>query len=424
MTILYKICFNIDRDHDPAARNVCDVNNIYDIVRVCLLSLVKQMSDEDTIVFFLDGIDEENIIKTICIKFNINYKIYSFNHNCAAKINNESILYIINNIEDENEIIYLCEDDYLHYNNCLQHIKDFLKQYPDYVCHPVDYPNLYIDENTQASEIILSKNWHWRSIKSTTYTIAFTKKVFNSNYSIFTSINRSLFYDHIVNLIYVSTKCFSPIPSLTSHIESDCLSPCVDTKIIFDTLYREGDIVDRGNMSNKEWEDLYAKGGYDGVGSGPGSLLKNNYKLINWLTEFIKNKNINTILDLGCGDMQWMPEVITNTSITYTGVDSVSNLISNHKTKYPNSEFVCRDIISYNLENQKYDLIFVKDVLQHLNNNRMKEFIDNIVESNTIHSIIIVPHNVNSDTERYLIKNKYKLISEYQSDEVKKIFST
>jgi len=233
MTILYKICFNPTRDGEWSPADRPYGNSIYDIVRGCLLSLIKQMSGEDNIVFFLDGKDDENVIEDLCTQFNINYKIYSFNHNCAAKINNESILYIINNIEDEDEIIYLCEDDYLHYNNCLQHIKDFLKQYPDYVCHPVDYPNLYTDKNNHASEIILSKNRHWRSINSTTYTIAFTKNVFNSNYSIFTSINRSLFYDHIINLIYVSTKCFSPIPSLTSHIEKDCLPPCVDTKKLF-----------------------------------------------------------------------------------------------------------------------------------------------------------------------------------------------
>ena len=143
-------------------------------------------------------------------------------------------MYIINNIEDNNEIIYLCEDDYLHYNNCLQHIKEFLNQYSDCFCHPVDYPNLYTDKNIQPSEIILSKNWHWRSIKSTTYTLAFTKAVFNSNYSIFTNINRSLFYDHIINLLYISTKCYSPIPSLTSHLEQECLSPCIDTEKILE----------------------------------------------------------------------------------------------------------------------------------------------------------------------------------------------
>ena len=127
------------------------------------------------------------------------------------------------------------------------------------------------------------------------------------------------------------------------------------------------------------------------------------------------------MLDLGCGDMQWMPEVITNTDVTYTGVDGVPSLILNHKTKYPNLDFVYGDIISYNIE-QKYDLLFVKDVFQHLDNNRMKKFIDNIVESDTIHSIIIVPHNVDSDTKDYFVKNKYKLIFEYQSDEVKHVF--
>ena len=230
MTILYKICFNASRDDEWSPPERPYINNIYDIVKACLLSLIKQMSDEDNIVFFLDGKDDKNVIEDICTKFNINYKVYNFDHNCAVKINNECILYIINNIENDNEIIYLCEDDYLHYNNCLQHIKEFLKQYPDCFCHPVDYPNLYTDKNIQPSEIILSKNWHWRSIKSTTYTIAFTKAVFNSNYSIFTNINRSLFYDHIINLLYISTKCYSPIPSLTSHLEYECLSPCIDTE--------------------------------------------------------------------------------------------------------------------------------------------------------------------------------------------------
>ena len=243
MTILYKICFREERDDEwsPPTRPI--VNNISDIVTTCLTSLLKQMSERDNIIFFLDGNDSDNIIETLCTKYKINYKILQFNHQCAVKINNECVLYIINNITKENDLIYLCEDDYLHYNNCLVYIKDFLTQYPDYFCHPVDYPNLYEPDNDKPTDIIISKSFpmgvrqrHWRSINSTTYTIAFTKKMFDKNYSIFTNINKTTFYDHIINLMYISNKCYSPIPSLTSHLEHDCLPPCIDTEKIYETI--------------------------------------------------------------------------------------------------------------------------------------------------------------------------------------------
>ena len=50
----------------------------------------------------------------------------------------------------------------------------------------------------------------------------------------FTSITESLYWEHWQNLLYVFDKCFSPIPSLTSHIEKDCLPPCIDSKKIFE----------------------------------------------------------------------------------------------------------------------------------------------------------------------------------------------
>ena len=75
MTILYKMCFNVARDDEWSPPTRPCINNLYDIVRACLLSLIKQMSDEDNIVFFLDGKDDENVIKDICTEFNINYKI-------------------------------------------------------------------------------------------------------------------------------------------------------------------------------------------------------------------------------------------------------------------------------------------------------------------------------------------------------------
>jgi len=236
MKILYKVCFNESRLN---SRPLC--NSIQDMVSACLLSVVKQMDINDEIIFFLDGDDPLDTIQTICNKYKINYNIKSFNYGCAVRINKECLLYIINDVTDKDELIYMCDDDYLHYNNCLDNIKDFLTTYPQYFCHPIDYPNLYENkkEYNQFSEIVVTKNWHWRSVKSTTVTFAFTKHMFTKHYSIFTSITESLYWDHYQNLLYVFDKCFSPIPSLTTHIETDCLPYCIDNENIYNNNLKE-----------------------------------------------------------------------------------------------------------------------------------------------------------------------------------------
>ena len=241
MIILYKVCFDQrvnDDDYEritssPGGRPIID--NVPNMVTVCLTSLVQQMTKEDSIVFFLDGVDENNILDMVCSKYGVEYTIKHFDHQCAVKINNETVLYIINEIEDNDEIIYLCEDDYLHYNNCLVRMKDFFKKYPNYFCHPIDYPNLY-DEDTQSSEIIVTKDWHWRRIKSTTMTFAFKRHMYTKYDKVFEGMTPSLFWAHMYNIMYIFDKCYSPIPSLCSHLENNCLPCCIDTEKIYNKV--------------------------------------------------------------------------------------------------------------------------------------------------------------------------------------------
>ena len=170
------------------------IKNIQNMITVCLTSVIKQMSKEDKIVLFLDGEDSNNVLDTVCS--NVSYTINQYKDIGAAEINNKCIEYINEKVLDKNEIIYLCEDDYLHYSNCLSQMKDFFNMYPDYFCHPTDYPNIYKEKDfKQTSEIIVTKNCHWRSIKSTTYTFAFKKHLFDKwlNHSVFTNINNNLF---------------------------------------------------------------------------------------------------------------------------------------------------------------------------------------------------------------------------------------
>jgi 2-polyprenyl-3-methyl-5-hydroxy-6-metoxy-1,4-benzoquinol methylase len=71
-------------------------------------------------------------------------------------------------------------------------------------------------------------------------------------------------------------------------------------------------------------------------GSGSGSLAINNKPYINFLQNFIKEKSIKSIIDIGCGDWQLFEKInLSNTK--YLGLDLVESVIEANKKKYGNS---------------------------------------------------------------------------------------
>lgn len=240
MTILYKICLYEDRLQKNGNRPL--TNNLHDLVFTCLHSLLSQMNNTDEIIFFCDGECFLDKIKRLCNHYNTNFKILTYDYRNASKIHYECVMYT--NSNKVHDFIYICEDDYLHFDNALYKIKEFLIKYPEYFCHPIDYPNLYESDPrfVYNSEIILSNDHHWRSIKSTTYTYAMTKKLFNYHFRTFKIIKDDIWSEHGQNLLYIFNKCFSPIPTLTSHISNECMPYIIDSKPFFkknlDLLYK------------------------------------------------------------------------------------------------------------------------------------------------------------------------------------------
>ena len=121
------------------------------------------------------------------------------------------------------------------------------------------------------------------------------------------------------------------------------------------------------NKNNYEvFERLYQKGGWNGLGSGPGSLVENNREYI-WLLHKIIDYTpaIKTIVDIGCGDWQIMKEL--NLKKNYVGIDVSPTVISkNEKYVKENINFVVGNIVTDDLPDG--DLCIIKDVLQHLPN--------------------------------------------------------
>ena len=109
--------------------------------------------------------------------------------------------------------------------------------------------------------------------------------------------------------------------------------------------------------------------------SGPGAMLKNAQSVIASLhviiakTKAYLGKSSLTLLDLACGDLQWMSKfLITRDDIEYTGADMVPALIHSLKEQFnslPKAKFILHDIVSTPL-NDSYDIVICRDVLQFL----------------------------------------------------------
>ena len=131
----------------------------------------------------------------------------------------------------------------------------------------------------------------------------------------------------------------------------------------------------------KTFTNIYNKNIW-GNGSGKGSTIRYNKKYIEYLENLIKEKNIKSVLDLGCGDWQFS-KVVNYDNVNYLGVDCVESVIQYNVKNYKknNIDFKCNSI--FNLDdffNTDIDLVIIKDVLQHLSDNEIEEVLTKLLK--------------------------------------------
>jgi len=110
-------------------------------------------------------------------------------------------------------------------------------------------------------------------------------------------------------------------------------------------------------------------------GSGGGSNLERCRPLISWLKGYISDNSITSMVDIGCGDLQWIPTLIEETGIKYTGIDCVPRLIESHRRKHTTMTFLHWDLTQSVDVLPSADMYFIKDVLQHWPTRTITEFV-------------------------------------------------
>jgi len=115
--------------------------------------------------------------------------------------------------------------------------------------------------------------------------------------------------------------------------------------------------------------------------SGTGSTLSQTQTLVKELDSLLKHFQIQSVLDIPCGDFNWMQQVDL-TGIRYTGADIVKELIDNNIQKYQNTEhrkFEVLDLLTSPLP--AHDLVLVRDCLVHFSIENIHKALGNIKKS-------------------------------------------
>jgi len=134
--------------------------------------------------------------------------------------------------------------------------------------------------------------------------------------------------------------------------------------------------------------------------SGSGSSVdyqKDTY--VPMLKKFIIDKNINSVVDLGCGDFLVGKLIYDDIDIRYTGYDTYKQVIDYNTQKYPIPKyiFVHLDFCNNKEIIKNGDLCILKDVLMHWSLQNIYTFLDYIVENKKFNYILIC--NCSSQTE-------------------------
>ena len=180
--------------------------------------------------------------------------------------------------------------------------------------------------------------------------VAFVKKNFSKRGSI------SEFDDFILD--YQIEK--SPEVPIPMPVSSD---PKPEYEHIFSRIYDE-----YGFFGSKESR------------SGDGSTISATILIREKIKELVTQKNIKTVVDIPCGDFNWMKEIVFNFD-HYFGGDIVEKCIEDNNEKYGSRhiEFKHFDLVKDKIP--AGDLLIVRDVIGHFPLEDGKKIVNNILES-------------------------------------------
>lgn len=141
---------------------------------------------------------------------------------------------------------------------------------------------------------------------------------------------------------------------------------------------------------------------------GIGSTVSVTTKIREFIEKQLKNYNIKSISDAGCGDFSWM-SLVNLGAISYVGYDINKEMLDVNKTKYPKTKFVEFDLVNQPLP--RTDLIICRDCLFHLPDASVIKALDLFKSSGTPYLMATSYNHIKINTptsaETFISKRKF-----------------
>jgi 2-polyprenyl-3-methyl-5-hydroxy-6-metoxy-1,4-benzoquinol methylase len=159
------------------------------------------------------------------------------------------------------------------------------------------------------------------------------------------------------------------------------------------------DTANRLKSHKTIFEDIHKNGGWrnDESVSGSGSMLRNAKNIVELLPIIFQQYNIRTVLDIPCGDFNWMKQVRLD-EVKYIGCDIVGKLVENNQRKHSDKQlsFFVADITEDVLP--RVDLILCRDCLVHFSNKDVLRALRNVIKSGSSFLLVTTfPDHENRD---------------------------
>jgi hypothetical protein len=193
------------------------------IIRYSWASLVDQLTDRDHVIIIHDEVSAETlkwmdkrITSGLVTYVEVPKHDFSYHQHTVTLVDE-----LEKQIQNNQELHFLIEDDYLFKTNTLETVRSMEGLYDGFFV-PYDYPDRY--QHSKPCQVVLGQTCHWRTIDSCTMTIGANAKLWRE---VIPQLREAAptSNDKVFEGLFTKYPCLSPIPGLATHLTAHHHTP-------------------------------------------------------------------------------------------------------------------------------------------------------------------------------------------------------